>query len=78
MLIYVPVDLVNLIFFFNSFTVWEFLRHINARNDDATWKLLDGAHIVGFHNYCSLTYCAKPNNTFLASFSHAQGCKLFK
>ena len=55
MLIYVPVYLVNLNFFFiNSFIVWEFLRNINVRNDDATWKLLDGAHIVGFHSYCSL------------------------
>ena len=55
MLMYVPVDLVNLNFFFiNFFTVWQFLRDLNVRNDDATWKLLDGAHIAGYHSYCSL------------------------
>ena len=62
----------------NSFTVWEFLRNIYVRNDNATWKLLDGAHIVGCRNYCSLNnLLCQANNTFLASYSHAQGCKLF-
>ena len=64
MLIYVPVYLVNLNFFFiNSFTVWEFLRNENVGNDDTTWKLLDGPHIDGFRNYCSLNnILCKANN----------------